>query len=111
MFKEEPTQEHNAPSADSEVAPEEENEHDCGSSAQTTTCVKHSLTLSLTRTTTVMPNRIGNTEVERRTNVCFRENITPGDVDMETLICDKLSGIPLHFQAQRHRQCPGNYSV
>lgn len=71
VFEEEPTQEHIAPSVHGEV------------------CVTHSITLSLTRTTTVMPN--GNTEIERRTNVCFSENITPGDVDMEALISDILS--------------------
>lgn len=97
------------PSVDGEVAPEEENETDRSSPAQTTTCVTHSITLSQTRTTTVMPK--GNTEVERRINVCFSENITPGDVDMEALIRDILTEIPLHFQAQRHPQGHGNYSV
>lgn len=95
VFEEEPTQEHIAPSVHGEVAPEKENEPDRSSPVQTTTCVTHSITLSLTRTTTVMPNE--NTEVERRTNVCFSENITPGDVDMEALISDILSEIPLHF--------------
>uniref|UniRef100_K1R5J2 Uncharacterized protein n=1 Tax=Magallana gigas TaxID=29159 RepID=K1R5J2_MAGGI len=76
---------------------------------QLRTCVMHSITLSLTRTTTVMPN--GNMEEERRTNVCFSENVTPGDVDMEALISDILSEILLHFKTQRHRQCHGNYSV
>lgn len=108
-FEEETIHEDSAPSENGEVAPEEENEPDRGSPAQTTTCITHSITLSLTRTTTVMPN--GNTEVERRTNVCFSENIIPGDLDMEALIRDILSEIPLHFQAQRHRQCHGTYSV
>lgn len=36
-----------------------------------TTCIAQSIEISLTRFTRVMPN--GNTEIERRTNVCFSE--------------------------------------
>uniref|UniRef100_K1QVI6 Uncharacterized protein n=1 Tax=Magallana gigas TaxID=29159 RepID=K1QVI6_MAGGI len=48
------------------------------------------------RVSRVMPN--GNTEVERRTNVCFSENITSGDVDMEALISDILSEFRYTFK-------------
>lgn len=44
-----------------------------------------------------MPN--GNTEVERRANVCFSENIKPGDVDMEALI-------PKFRYISNHRDTP-----
>ncbi|XP_061167385.1 uncharacterized protein LOC133176249 [Saccostrea echinata] len=94
---------------------ESENEHSINNSERSGSAaeihpvtITHSIGISLTRTTTVMPN--GNTEIERQTNVCFSENIDPSDVDMDTLIRDILSEIPIHFRNQRDRNVYGDFS-
>lgn len=51
-----------APSEHGEVAPEEENKTESGSPAQIPTCITHSITLSITRSTTVMHTEIARAE-------------------------------------------------
>lgn len=53
-FEEETVHEDSALSEHGKVAPEEENATDCDSPAETTTCITNSITLSLTRSTTVI---------------------------------------------------------